>query len=265
MNPIRPGFGLNSLFRCCYRHFPRLIFPGWFIVLLLCSCSKDNDSGPLSNEITIGNYKDMYVDGTVKTIDPPYNGYEEILLDFDKNDSADLRLLVVMYGSPGMGIRYMSEVQSLNKHTTFYGVYTTDTVFMNRVIGNFSDEYNNYQSITDYYSCRRKNTTDQIISIGNAFHALDLNKNDKLRLTDTFSAETVSFIYQWNSPLLDYFENDTVYRCSSYYEFDCHKMPFGQEIYIGFKFTHKVDHLGWIKIIVQSEANISLKEYAVQR
>ena len=239
-----------------------------FIVLAFTmiagSCRKEDDAPPETCELVIGNYRNMIIDSTVQIIDAPYNGGDMISLDFDSNDTIDLRLVVACYGSPGIGVHYVSEIQSLNKNAAIHGFFTLDTAFLNKVISNFSDDYNIYQSITEYYSCRRKNPTDLVSSFGSAFHGLNLNPDDKLKLSDTFSADTVSFIYQHQSPQYMNVSNDTVFIHKSYYESDCHTVPYGKAIYLGFKFKGEQERLGWIKIVLQSECKITLLEYAIQ-
>jgi hypothetical protein len=232
--------------------------------LFMVSCRKDNNHGLSKQQIFIGNYSGMFVDSTVKTIEASYNGYSEILLDFDKNDSNDLRLVVALYGSPGMGVHPLSELQSLNSRLEFCGAYTHDTLFLSTVITNFSDEYNNYQSITDYYNCRKLNPDDEVFSTDTTFHITKLNRDDKISLSDFYASETISFVYFSFSPTLDFVRNDTVFRVSSQRITDCNALPYGQDIYIGIRLRGSVDRLGWIKILLHSENVTTLKEYALQ-
>lgn len=251
--------------RCFYNgNFRFFVIIAFAFTTIAGACRKENDPPPVTCEIVIGNYINMIIDSTVQIIDAPYNGGDMISLDFDSNDTVDMRLVVACYGSPGMGVHYVSEIQSLNRNATIYGVFTLDTVFLKKVISVFSDDYNIYQAITEYYSCRRKNPADLVSSFGSAFHGLNLNPDDKLKLSDTFSADTVSLIYQYQSPQYMNVSNDTVFIHKSYYESDCHTVPYGKAIYLGLKFKREKERLGWIKILLQSESRITLLEYAIQ-
>jgi hypothetical protein len=233
------------------------------LFLIFMSCKKENDVD--TDRIVIGDYHSMYVDSTEISIEASYNDFGEILLDLDLDDSADLRLVVAMYGSPGMGVHYVSELQPLDSWIMIYGAYSGDTTFLDRKIRIYQDEYNTYKSITENYSCQRKNQTDQVIRVETVFHPRVLEKDDILSLSDMFASDTESFIYQWSSPVYTYVENDTVIVESSNSLFDCHSIPYGKEVFLGFKLSGPADRLGWIKIILGSEARITLKEFAIQK
>lgn len=186
------------------------------------------------------------------------------LLDFDKDDTSDLRLLVAMYGSPGMGIHDIAELQSLNAGTILCGTTTADTIFLYRKTNVYYDDYNIYKVTEDHYSCRRESGDYQVLSSETDFHVLGMEFGDKLGVNDHFSEDTVSFIYNWSTPPCSDFENDTVRISSSYSRFDCHSFPYGEEIYLGFKLIGDPTRLGWIKLILESENKMALKEYAIQ-
>lgn len=252
----------RKLFFCkCHFIIISIILTASFVV----SCSKEDNSIPEDKGIIIGNYEGMLVDDTVKVIDAGYNDGDMIYIDFDRNDTADLRLVVACWGSPGLGIHYMSEVEPLSPNTSLFGIFTMDTVFLDRDIGHYSDGYNNYQVTTEYYSCMRKSPADIVSSYGTDFHVVNLNFNENLKLTDTFSPDTVSFIYHSQSPQYTSVQNDTVFIHQSFYESDCYTVPYGEEIYLGVKFRDCNERLGWIKIILQSETKMTLLEYAIQK
>ena len=233
------------------------------LLWIFISCEKEKNSTP--DDIVIGDYRSMYVDSTEISIEGSYNYSEEIRLDLDLDDSADLRLIVAMYGSPGMGIQYVSEVQPLNSTILMYGAYSDDTTFLDRLIRTYQDEYNTYKSITENYSCHHKNKSDQVIHAETAFHPLALEYGDILSLSGIFASDTESFIYQWSGPTYSYVENDTVCIETSNHLFDCHSIPYGEEVSLGFKLSGPAERLGWIKMIVASEAKITLKEFAIQK
>jgi hypothetical protein len=258
------NFSWCTYLDACIRNFSGFILVGCLSGVLFISCQKENDTLSTNQEIIMGDYTGMIIDSTQKVIQSSYNYGEEIFLDFDLNDSADLELVVGEIGSPGMGVHYFSMVQPLNRKTALFGIFTIDTVFLKQVTGYYSDMYNNYKTITDYYCCWEKDPAYRVISCDSAFHALDLDFRDKLKLTDPFSVDTISFIYRWSCPILSNVENDTVVTRSSNYEFDCHSIPHGKEIYIGIKFKDNIERLGWIKLVV-GETKMTLKEYAIQR
>ena len=247
---------VNSIIRSC-----------WILALVLLSlfisCKKENDVD--TDKIVIGNYHSLYVDSTEISIEASYNDFGEILLDLDLDDSADLRLVVAIYGSPGMTFHYVSELQPLDSGIMMYGAYSGDTTFLDRKIRIYQDEYNTYKSITNNFSCHRENPTDQVIRVETVFHPLVLEKDDILGLSDLFASDTESFIYQWSSPVYTYVENDTVIVESGNSLFNCHSIPYGEEVFLGFRLSGPADRLGWIKLILGSEARITLKEFAIQK
>lgn len=239
----------------------------WVILpamMLPASCRKEEEPPQPATEIVIGDYSGMFSDTSQRAIEAPYNGYDEILIDLDDNDSADLRLLVVEYGSPGLGVRHMSEVESLNRNTAIYGVFTTDTTFLHRTVAYYSDDYNLYKVTNSWFRCRRYLPSDWVERVETRFHGLHLELGDKLSLSDTFSPDTVSFIYSSQSPVYYYVLNDTVCADNEYYQDDCYAVPFGRDIYLGILHKGASERLGWIRIVLQSN-RIILKEYAIQK
>ncbi len=236
-------------------------FP-FFLLFLLFSCGKNDDAD--SGKICIGNYHAMAVDSTEKTIEASYNNFDELILDPDRDDTADLRMVVAMYGSPGMGIHYVSEMQVLNDGVGIDGFFTLDTTFLERKIRIYEDDYNVYKSIVDNYSCRRKNLSDEIVGTRSEFYPVELKLNDVLSLSGLFAADTISFIYYWESPVYTYVENDTIIIRSGSTEKDCHRLPYGEAIYLGFRVSGDRERLGWIKMVLSSGAIITVKEVALE-
>jgi hypothetical protein len=85
-----------------------------------------------------------------------------------------------------------------------------------------------------------------------------------MSIAHVFLSDTVSFIYHEAYPGIPDIQNDTVVIHSSHYESDCHGLPFGTNIYLGFRFKDERDYLGWFRLILQEPARITLKEFAVQ-
>jgi len=242
-------------------------FSGLLLMILLSlpGCRKDPEPVLKPQGIIIGDYEGMIVDSTVTTIDAPYNGYEHILIDLDQDSTADLRLLVAMPGSPGMGIRDVSELQPLHQGTALFGTFTLDSTFLREEHFIFSDDYNHYHNSISHYSCRRKSPFDRITETDLRFHLVELKKGEVLDPASVFSVDTVSFIYNWYFHGIQTFENDTVYLRSSDYEFDCQKLPYNKAIYLGVKMLDSPARLGWIQLVLESESQIRLKEVAFQK
>lgn len=233
--------------------------------LFLLSCNKDPQPALQTRLIVIGDYNNMLVDSMVKIIDAPYNGYEDIILDLNRDDTSDLRLLVAMFGSPGMGIHSISQLQPLHTGISFFGVNVIDSTFLDEDHFMFSDEYNNYHTIVSNFSCRRKSPWDRFLESGTCFHPRELKKGEKLDQTAIFASDTTSFIYSWFFHGIQTFENDTVFLHTGYYEFDCYRLPYNKAIYLGVKIQDSIVRLGWIQLVLESENRIRLKEVAFQK
>jgi len=233
-------------------------------IMLMFSCKKDEDPHPIKDKISIGVYKGLFVDSTAKSIESSYNNSQILDLDLNDNDTADLKFIVGMYGSPGMGVYYISGLQCLHHNIALFGEFAQDTVFLRRNISYYSDEYNNYQVTANYFNCRKLDSQYNVYSIATNFHPLRLNANDILKRSDTFAADSISFIYTWNGWQSVNFSNDTVYVSSSQYNYSCHGLPYNENLYLGFKLSDTKERLGWIRFTLESATRITLKEYAIQ-
>ena len=228
------------------------------------SCHKDDEDLP-KDYIVIGDYRGMIVDSTHVDLMAAYNSGMILKLDLDKNDSADFRLVVAEMGSPGMGVHAISQLESMNSSCRLYGNFSMDTVYLHQSHHIYSDEYNKYHSITSNYNCRKILPGDVVSGSKTDFHPGGLLKGQKLRMDDTFSADTVSFIYSWSGPVFYNVFNDTVFITYEYYSFDCHELPYGQDIYLGVRCGDVHPKLGWIKLALLSEDRVTLKELAIRK
>lgn len=235
------------------------------LALLIISCEKSKDENKADAAIKIGEYENMLVDSNKNIIESSYNHYQDIQLDVNHDQYPDVRLVVMEIGSPGMGIHYVSEIQPLTAAFELYGQYTIDTSFLQEQVSYSIDS--NYVYQTSYYKhcCFRTLNSDRVESIMSAFHPLELAYHQTLSNTGTFSSDTISFIYSWSSPIISYFENDTAFVHQSTNLFNCHAIPYGTDVYLGFRFTDDQIHLGWLKLKLEAESRMQLKEWAIQR
>lgn len=233
------------------------------IFITVAACKKDNNPEPDNSAIKIGIHKGLEIDSTVIQLTASYNNGEQLQLDLNNNDTADVRLVVAMYGSPGMGVYYTSSLLCLNHKIKLFGAFFQDTVFLRQNISCFSDEYNNYHTTVNYYNCRKLDSLYQVFITRTDFHPLKLNPGEVLKRVDTFASDSISFIYSWSGGQSVDYSNDTVYISSSRYDYSCHALPYGEDIYLGFKFTDQTERLGWIRFVLGFNT-ITLKEYAIQ-
>jgi len=236
------------------------------MILFVASCKKDNDPEPIKDKISIGVYEGIVVDSTVRSIEASYNKSYSFSLDLNQNDTADLKFIVGMYGSPGMGasVQYTSSLSCLHPNIALLGEITQDTVFLHRHIRYESNENGHYEVAVNYYDCRQLNQFYNVHSIASKFHPHRLIPNDTLALSDNFEVKNLSFIYTWNGWQSFFHSNDTSYISSSQYDFSCRALPKNKDIYLGFRFTDTKERLGWIRFELGGGPRITLKEYAIQ-
>lgn len=262
MQELIPGNNLNYIAGFSVNKILLLLAAS--LILFVFSCKKDDDTHPIRDKLSIGVYKGLFVDSTAKSIESSYNNGQILNLDLNQNDTADLKFVIGMYGSPGMGVYYVSSLECLHNNIVLFGEFTRDTIFLKRNISYYSDEYNHYQVTANYFNCRQLDQQYDVFSIATNFHPLRLNKNDMLKRSDTFAADSISFIYSWNGWQSVNVSNDSVFVSSSHYDYGCHVLPYGENLYLGYKLTDTKERLGWIRFTLESATRITFKEYAIQ-
>ena len=242
----------------------------WAAVCFMPSCGKDPKPGeePTTNQITFGNYEGMDV-VTYDNIEWEY--YEESGVmsyyskEFDLNGDGtnDFSLLSKASVDPNSedlnNPRYMYSILLNSSKLTFHS-----QTILNEVYYHVDSTIYPTDSIPLIYldrklTCNKLLESDPLQESYNLGVLVQHEKDDLLDLNDTFCFSYRS-LFESNMEF-PYFLNPEVTEATVYvsevlaYE-ECYNFPIDEATFIGFKyFEESRTRLGWIKIIIEPNAN----------
>lgn len=229
---------------------------------LLSGCMKETEIRKQS--IRISDPSGMIINDSARTITGMYNRPQTIKLDVNRDGIPDLSLTANIIGSPGMGQHPHASIQALHHELGFLGFLSKDTTYVNENIMISQDGNLVYHQTTFRFNCQKLSPFYNFYSTAENFHLKTLEPNDELQISNLFASDTVSFIYSWNSPIIPYFANDTVFTRQSYTNFSCFALPYNTDIYLGYNVLIDSNRLGWLKIRINSSSSLTLLEWAIQ-
>ncbi|MBK7695528.1 MAG: hypothetical protein IPI30_14750 [Saprospiraceae bacterium] len=205
-------------------------------------------------EITLG-VKDS-MQGSLVDRDLYAHDYQRDILGIDVNSDNETDIILeVSYSPASMGTseRKTSSMRAAHDKISFFGIFTFDSIFTYIDTSGFD--------INMLSTCHFSGASDDTL-VSNEFHCKNLLYLDKLHSADSFASDSVSFIYSEAGHGYNIFGNYSVYwnKVS-----DCYSLPYGENIYLGFKYTDTIERLGWIQIKLISSREMFVNEWAIQR
>ena len=238
-----------------------------FISILFCGTIACKKKVLEKSQIKMGESKKMIIKQYDTTLTGKYNEPVTYTLDLNNDGGDDVIFENKLWGSPAVGMNYHLSVTSLDKDVQFYGIHKTDTTFLNEHV-EWHIEQNDYTKyVTLSYSCHKTEMSDKISEIKtDAFKLTFLNKNEAIKMDETFSFENVSLHRSsLNNPLTNNSSSgDTTIIERSLTYFNCNPFPVNQMKYIGVKFANK-SKLGWIRILILDKKKILILDSGIQK
>ncbi len=232
--------------------------------MLITSCNNLSRDQP-EPEIRMGDANHILVNHHDTTLHSRYHEAQTLDLDIDSDGINDLQIGYEIWGSPGLGQHPRSTIGCLHDAIQLAGVYTFDTTFLNRGIW-VEDEPGSQVEVWEYfnYVCHRIDQADSILSVKPAFHMKTFERDEKLRLNDSFLADTLTLYEDYFAyPPVSWESGDTMYHKSEVYGNDCCDLPMDETHFIGIKMTEG-PRLGWIRLGVFGYYKILVLESAIQ-
>jgi hypothetical protein len=182
--------------------------------------------------------------------------YQRDVLSIDvNNDNETDIILEVSYSPASMGTseRKTSSMRAAHGKISFSGIFTMDSIYTYIDTSGFN--------INMLNTCHFSGASDDTL-VSNEFHCKNLLYLDKLHSSDSFASDSVSFIYSETGHGYNIFGNYSVFwnKVS-----DCYSLPYGENIYLGFKYTDTIERLGWIQLKLISSREMFVSEWAIQK
>lgn len=218
------------------------------------------DTLPISSQIMIGGTDRMHYFPEIKDIIGGENHAGRVNLDLNLDQNDDIAIEANHVVSMGTNYKY-SRIYPLHPDVSFFGIFTTDTTWVNADTIEWPSGGSYYVSSNS--SCHPLSPYTGIFT-EDAFHVLARNMGDSLSRDMSYSSEIISFITHIDSYM--YVGNDTITQVMYTIVDDCYKMPSGPPFYLGFKIVNGEEILlGWLKLSLPAELRIRLYEWAVQK
>ncbi|MBE0639442.1 MAG: hypothetical protein IH598_13075 [Bacteroidales bacterium] len=234
------------------------------VLLAIYSCEKEHTSS--APEITAGECRNMIVNYYDTTLAGGYHYPVTFNLDLDINGTDDIQFQSEIWGSPGMGQIPKSMIRCLHPSAKLLGVFTSDTLFLNRDTivqeGLYPNTWEMY--LIHNYTCNRVEDKDTVLAITPDFNIKPLQRGEIIRKSDAFNSDTVTLTqyFSHSYPMLVGVVGDTtIYEYNVHFN-DCDTFPQETVAFIGVFMDN--ERLGWIKISIFDRYKIMIQESALQ-
>lgn len=234
------------------------------VVLIFQACEKENPAQ--KPEIKAGAYADMIVKYYDTTLAGGYHNPVTFNLDLDNNGTDDLQFQSEVWGSLGLGQIPKSMIRCLHSGAKLLGVFTTDTLFLNRDTlvqeGFYPNTWEMY--LINSYTCQRIEDIDSVLSITPEFKLKPLQRDEIITKSDPFNSDTLTLSQSGNS----YYWPGGISGDTTIYEYvvqynDCQTFPQETVAFIGVFMDN--ERLGWIKISIFDWYKILIHESGLQQ
>jgi hypothetical protein len=249
----------------------------WMYILIsiaFISCKNDcntNDFNSLSDTIVMGQSKNMKIIFESFLLKPKLGLMHGNYFDVNNDGKPDYFIWIEQVNDYDNKMHIKSSISSINRDFLIYGRLIIDTMFLNEIKTSIKDSLNHvYIDSFFYYSCTRINSNDSIININkNRFEATPLVENELLTQNNYFRDDTSYFQienYVHTTYELGIDRRDTLLTKKKTYSNYCSFLPFDKEYYFGFKLKEsEITRLGWIKLKIDQNYNITIIENAIQK
>ena len=240
-------------------------------LMFIISCNKeddDNNNEPVvtPTEIEVGETENMLINYYDTTLIGEYNTLGTIKLDVDNDGNNDILLTSILWGSPEIGDHPRTTINCLNDQTELYGFNTNDTSFLNvhiKIVNGPGSSVEVHERHS--YTCHRIDESDSVLQITPAFKILPLDRGDILKLSDTFSSDSIVLTDDWyrTQQIVTGVSGDTTFYEYEVYYNDCNSFSSDEVKYIGIRMNDE-SKLGWLRINISEKYKILILESAIQ-
>jgi hypothetical protein len=249
---------------CSKKFAMRIITFTCVITLLLFSCKKNKERLPF---IIMGDQTDMLYTKYFKLIDGTFYNPEYFDIDLDKNGVMDLRLSRGP-NTTGNGTIPEARIESLHSSCKVRVETMMDTTFIHDIsIFSVDPQGNDVHIHSITYSCRMESPDYTIDTVQVKTELVATAINEYISLNDAYLDVSMPFQGSNSStyePTGYVFQGLTYYDLTTHYN-DCSAFPKSQETYIGVKlYTSDGIRLGWVRINLNSNSKIMVKDWAIQ-
>lgn len=238
-----------------------LLFSG----IILFGCDKTDELN--KPEINVGSYTNMIINYYDTTLVGKYNDPQYFNIDINNDGTDDIQFESELWGSPAVGQNPKSVLKSVNKNVQIYGYQTNDTLFINRGTQIYNAPENKIEVYKyENHTCSRINENDSIAKITPSFKVIALDRENKIKISDTYKSAEITLIDDWYSfPPLSYNagRDTTIIEYTTFYN-DCNNFPIDEIKYVGIKFEAE-SKLAWIKFSVFDKYKILVLESGIQQ
>ena len=241
-------------------------------VCIMPSCGKDPKPGeePTTNQITFGNYEGMDV---VKYDNIEWEYFENSGVmsyhtkDFDVNGDGknDFYLTSTVTISPYQYDEKTYTINLVSSKLEFHSQRSTIEVYRHLDSTIIHTDSIPLIYIDEVMSCNKLDESDSFEEMYSRRGVKIHSKDDLLTLNDSIFVATMDGGYLYESSVHFPYYMDlevteaTVYRSIIEARDECFNLPLEEEVYVGFKYVDENGaRLGWIKLIVEYDANGNL-------
>ena len=242
------------------------------VVFVMPSCEKDPKPSdepsiePTEEMIVFGNYTNMDV-ATYDHVDWEYQDNDVIYYyfkDFDVNGDGnyDFEICSSISISPFQDNEKHYQINLRSSRLEFHSELVSTELYRHPDSTIILTDSIPLIYIDEIISCNKTLESDTFVETYSRRGVKNHSKNDLLNMNDSIFVPTMGGGFMYESSVhfpyyIDLEETDaTVYKSTLDAREDCFNFPLDEEIYVGFKYIEeRRTRLGWIKIIIESNAN----------
>ena len=231
-------------------------------ICIMPSCKKH------ASEIAFGDTSGMrivsYDSSDLQT--DHYETYYEI--DLNNDGQGDIKLTSQLIASAAISDPFVSYIKCMSKDIALLGDIFLQEHYIHIDTTITQHDGVTFERITRTHTCERVDETNIVEDSEEKLSLTAANAGESFGLNNSFLSTEVAlngFSYGFCDDPEEISPNFVTQQCD-YYNNDCECFPLDKEQYIGFKFTiDGKDHLGWMKIILESGYYVRPIESAIQK